>query len=104
VLHAIGHECDSVESSYRRAGGGGKYMVMYSSHPGSKGVSRGLKQALVTSRKLISAFPPSSVPKSVERERSGATGARWVALALAWRGQSWRTWATVWLFSPHLGQ
>jgi hypothetical protein len=51
-------------------------MVMYSSHPGSKGASRGLKQALVTSRKMITAFPPSSVPRSVERERSGATGER----------------------------
>jgi hypothetical protein len=42
-----------------------------------------LKQALVTSRKVSNALPPFFVPKRVERERSGAIGERWAALALS---------------------
>jgi NADPH-dependent 2,4-dienoyl-CoA reductase/sulfur reductase-like enzyme len=52
-------------------------------YPGSKG----LKQAFDSSRKAIMALPPSSVPKRVLRERSGAIGRRWVARARAKRGQ-----------------
>jgi hypothetical protein len=55
-------------------------------YPGSKGSLLGLKQALVSSRKAIRALPPSSVPKRVARERSGAMGVRWEARARAYRG------------------
>jgi hypothetical protein len=43
----------------------------------------GRKQALIASRNLISAAPPSFVPKKVASERSRAAGSRWVALAFA---------------------
>ena len=65
-------------------------------HPGLGGYSIGVKHAFVTSKKEISAFPPFSVPRSVERERSCAMGVRWAALARAKRGHSWSTCATVW--------
>ena len=51
-------------------------MALGCSYPGSKGSSLGLKQALVSSRKAIRALPPSSVPKRVRRDRSGAAGRR----------------------------
>jgi hypothetical protein len=51
----------------------------YVNYPGSKGSLCGLKQALVSSKKAITALPPSLVPKRVERDKSGAIGDRWVA-------------------------
>ena len=50
------------------------------------------------------ALPPSLVPNSFERDRSGAIGERKVALAQAKLGQCWMTWATVWGLAPHSGQ
>ena len=47
-----------------------------SSYPGSWACSLGLKQAFVTSRNSIRASPPSLVPNSEDKERSGATDAR----------------------------
>jgi len=73
-------------------------------HPRSWFSSRGLKYALVTSRKARSALPPSLVPKRVDSERSGAVGRRWAALARSKRGQCWMTWETVWRSAPHSGQ
>ena len=73
-------------------------------HPGSKASSSGLKQALDSSRKDRRALPPFLVPKRVDRDRSGAIGERWVALALVKRGQDLRTCSTVWWVIPQPGQ
>jgi len=50
-------------------------------HPGLGASSN--KQALATSRNLRGALPPFLVPKRIDRDRSGAIGERWAALALS---------------------
>ncbi len=46
-----------------------------------------LKRLYEESEELDQASPPSLVPNSEDKERSGATGARWVALVRAYVGR-----------------